>query len=362
MSTFSLFRFDKFLYPKNRLLAHLIFWLIYLGYFTLAFASFRDNYTQSFIEVLVTLPVRMFATYLTLYWLISGFLDKEKYLTFTLIFIITAIGTGYLDRILLHLFYVPIYLPNYDYATFPLTSFTKALQRTTNVYTIVFAAAAIKLIKKNYQNEKIARELSREKLDAELKFLKSQIHPHFLFNTLNSLYALTLQKSDQSSEVVLKLSNFLDYMLYDCNVSQISLEKEIEQMQNLITLEKLRYGDRLDADFNISGTVKDLKIPPLLMLPFLENAFKHGVSQHTENSFIYVDLKVKEQNLIFRVENSSINTESDLEADYTKGIGLKNVKRRLDLIYGDDGYNLEVFKEEDSFTIVLKISLITSNE
>ena len=164
------------------------------------------------------------------------------------------------------------------------------------------------------------------------------------------------------SEVVLKLSHFLDYMLYDCNVSQISLEKEIEQMQNLITLEKLRYGDRLDVDFNISGLVKDLKIPPLLMLPFLENAFKHGVSQHTDNSFIYVDLKVKEQNLTFRVENSSINSESDLEADYTKGIGLKNVKRRLDLIYGDDGYNLEVFKEEDSFTIVLKISLISSNE
>ena len=117
MSTFSLFRFDKFLYPKNRILAHLIFWLIYLGYFTIAFASFRDNYTQSFIEVLVTLPVRMFATYLTLYWLISGFLDKEKYLAFTLIFILTAIGFGYLDRLLLHLFYVPIYVPNYDYTT-----------------------------------------------------------------------------------------------------------------------------------------------------------------------------------------------------------------------------------------------------
>ena len=108
MSTFSLFKFDKILYPKNRILAHLIFWFIYLGYFTLAFASFRDNYTQSFIEVLVTLPVRMFATYLTLYWLISGFLDKEKYISFTIIFILTAIGFGYLDRLLLHLFYVPI--------------------------------------------------------------------------------------------------------------------------------------------------------------------------------------------------------------------------------------------------------------
>jgi len=362
MAAMSIIRFDKLLYPKNRIIAHFVFWLIYLGYFTIAFASFRDNYIQSFVEVFVTLPVRMFATYFTLYWLIPGFLDKEKYITFAFLFILTAIGFGYLDRILLHLFYVPVYLPNYDYQTFPLTSFSKALQRTTNVYTIVFAAAAIKLIKRNYQNEKIARELSREKLDAELKFLKSQIHPHFLFNTLNSLYALTLQKSNQSSEVVLKLSHFLDYMLYDCNVSQISLEKEIEQMQNLITLEKLRYGDRLDVDFNITGPIKMHKIPPLLMLPFIENAFKHGVSQHTENSFIFIDLKIKEHQLIFRVENSCINSEADLEPDYTKGIGLKNVKRRLDLIYGSEGYELEVFKEEDSFTIVLKILLISKNE
>jgi len=362
MSTFSKMKFDKFLYPKNRILTHIIFWLIYLCYFTIAFASFRDNYIQSFIEVLVTLPVRMSATYLTLYYLIPGFLDKEKYRLFVFLFILTAIGFGYLDRLLLHLFYVPFYIPNYDYTTFPLSSFTKALQRTTNVYTIVFAAAAVKLIKRNYQNERIARELSQEKLDAELKFLKSQIHPHFLFNTLNSLYALTLQKSDQASEVVLKLSHFLDYMLYDCNVSLISLEMEIEQMQNLIALEKLRYGERLDVDFNISGQLKKHKIPPLLMLPFLENAFKHGVSQHTENSFIYIDLKLKEQDLTFRVENSCVNTENSLEADYTKGIGLKNVKRRLDLIYGNDGYHLEVFREEDSFTIVLKISLQTKNE
>jgi sensor histidine kinase YesM len=362
MAAISNLRIDKLLYPKNRIIAHFIFWLLYLGYFSIAFSSFRDNYIQSFVEVFVTLPVRMAATYFTLYWLITGFLDKEKYITFACLFIITAIGFGYLDRILLHLFYVPFYLPNYDYETFPLTSFSKALQRTTNVYTIVFAAAAIKLIKRNYQNEKIARELSREKLDAELKFLKSQIHPHFLFNTLNSLYALTLQKSNQSSEVVLKLSQFLDYMLYDCNVSQISLEKEIEQMQNLITLEKLRYGDRLDVDFNISGSIIAHKIPPLLMLPFIENAFKHGVSQHTENSFIYIDLKIKDQNLIFRVENSCVHSEVTEEADYTKGIGLKNVKRRLDLIYGPSGYELEVFKEEDSFTMVLKILLIAKNE
>lgn len=133
-------------------------------------------------------------------------------------------------------------------------------------------------------------------------------------------------------------------------------------MQNLIALEKLRYGERLDVDFNISGPIKDHKIPPLLMLPFIENAFKHGVSQNTEHSFIYIDLKIKENNLIFRVENSYNYSESDLEADYTKGIGLKNVKRRLDLIYGEEGFILEVFKEEDSFTIVLNISLIPKNE
>jgi sensor histidine kinase YesM len=339
------------------MVTHFVFWIIYLLYFTIAYASFRDNYAESFIEVLVTLPVRMSATYLTLYLLIPGFLDKGKYTTFTFIFILSALGFGYLDRIMLHLFFVPYYIPNYDYTAYPLSSFTKALQRTTNVYTIVFAAAAVKLIKRNYQNEKIARELSREKLDAELKFLKSQIHPHFLFNTLNSLYALTLQKSDQASEVVLKLSQFLDYMLYDCNVSQISLEKEIEQMQNLITLEKLRYGERLEVDFQISGKVQNQEIPPLLMLPFIENSFKHGVSQHIENSFIYIDLKIKARDLIFRVENSFTETGGDIVAEYTKGIGLKNVKRRLDLIYGEQGYHLEIYKEEDSFTIVLTINL-----
>jgi len=344
-------------HPKRRVFFHFLFWILYLVYFTIAFASFRDNYLQSFTEVAVTLPVRLAAAYLTLYWLIPGFLDKERYLPLIFLSILSAIAFGYMDRILLHLFYVPRYIPDYDYASYPLTSISKAIQRTTSIYTVVFAAAAIKLIKRNYHNERVTREMAKEKLDAELQFLKAQIHPHFLFNTLNSLYSLTLRKSDQSAEVVLKLSQFLDYMLYDCNVREIALPKELEQIQNLVSLEKLRYGERLDIHFQVHGPVQEYRVPPLLMLPFLENAFKHGVSQQSENSFIFIDLKVKGEDLTFRIENSSSGPGEVRELDYTKGIGLKNVKRRLDLLYTPNGYHLEMFSEEDSFTIILHLKL-----
>lgn len=355
--------FERLLFPRNRILGHVLFWVLYLAYFTLSYASFRDNYLQSFTEVFCTLPTKMGATYLTLYWLIPRFLDQKKYWAFTIWFLLVAVAIGYLDRWIIHLYYVPKYLPNYDYATYPMLHFGKALQRTTNVYTIVFAAAAIKLIKRNYQNEKIAQELSREKLDAELKFLKAQIHPHFLFNTLNTLYSLTLQNSPRSAEVVLKLSNLLDYMLYDCNVPRISLRKEVNQVKNLIELERLRYSDRLEVDFTLTGDVKNQQVPPLLMLPFIENAFKHGVSKKTEDAFIHIDLRVKEDTLILRVENSSSPDDNgSQEKEYTKGIGLRNVRRRLDLIYGPEKYDLQVFNEEDTFMIVLRIPLTQKEE
>jgi len=207
------------------------------------------------------------------------------------------------------------------------------------------------------QNEKITEQLNKEKLDAELKFLKSQIHPHFLFNTLNNLYALTLRNSPKSSEVVLKLSNLLDYMLYECNVPLIPLRKEIKQIKNIIELERMRYSDRLMVSFTASGDVSNKMLPPLLMLPFIENAFKHGVSKEIEESFISIDLNVKDDHLVLRVENSkSDDLDSRQESDYAKGIGLWNVRRRLELIFGTN-YNLQVFNEEEVFMIVLQVPI-----
>lgn len=347
---------QKFLSPRYRILSHGLFWTIYMLYATLLYGSTRDDYWRGFMEVIATLPVKMLAVYFTLYYLIPRFLDARKYPTLILMFLVSAILFGYADRLLMHTFYVPIYIPDYDYEKYPLTSLAKAIQRSSIVYLVVFAASAIKLIKRNYQTERFSQELGKEKLDAELKFLKGQIHPHFLFNTLNTLYALTLQNSPNSSEVVLKLSHLLDYMLYDCNVESIPLRKEIQQMQNLIELEQYRYGNRLEVSFSVKGDVSTQQIPPLLMLPFVENAFKHGVSKEVEEAFISIDLTLKEEQLSLRVENSKAEDDNKPEAEYTKGIGLKNVSRRLDLLYGDQ-YELQVFDEEETFMIVLKIPL-----
>jgi len=267
---------------------------------------------------------------------------------------------GYLNRWALHLYYVPTFRPNYNYLEYPLSHIGKAIQNAFPVATVVFGAIVIKLIKRNYQQEKVAQELAKEKLDAELKFLKGQIHPHFLFNTLNNLYAITLQDSPRASEVVMKLSNLLDYMLYEANVSQVPLRKELLQMHNLVELEKLRYGDRLAVTFTSSGNIQNKSLPPLLILPFVENAFKHGISHNIEESFISIDVSIKDMGLILRVENTKTE-DVKKDQEYTRGIGLRNVRRRLELIYGPKNYDLQVFDEDDVFMIVLKAPLFETN-
>lgn len=347
----------KFLNPKHRILTHLLFWVAYTLFLLVSTNSIADSYSRAFFFVLSTLPVRIVATYFFIYFVIPQLLDTKKYLSLALTFLVMGIVFGYLNRWSLHVYYIPFYRPDYPYAEYPLSHFGKAISNAFPVFTVVFAAIIIKLVKRNYQQEQESQDLAKEKLDAELKFLKGQIHPHFLFNTLNNLYAITLQDSPRASEVVMKLSTFLGYMLYEANVPRVPLRKEIEQMKNLIELEQLRYGNRLEVAISVSGDVSHKNIPPLLMLPFVENAFKHGVSKNIEDSFISIDIDIKEDRLSLRVENSKGDQVQMRNKEISKGIGLTNVRRRLELIYGPKKYSLQVFNEEDMFMIVLKIPL-----
>lgn len=180
------------------------------------------------------------------------------------------------------------------------------------------------------------------------------MHPHFLFNTLNNLYALTLRKADNSPAVVLKLSELLSYMLYDCNAPEVSLEKEIAFMQNYIGLEQLRYGDRLDMSVQISGDYPHKPIAPLLLVPFLENAFKHGTSEQLEQAWMHLDLSVQGTTLKFKLINSREATEQDESP--VGGIGLHNVRKRLQLLY-PDRYDLRVVAETETFMVALTLEL-----
>lgn len=190
-----------------------------------------------------------------------------------------------------------------------------------------------------------------EKQEAELNYLKSQTNPHFLFNTLNNIYALARDKSDQTPESIMRLSKILRFMLYDTKDEFISIEQELELISNYIALEKLRYDDSMRVDFKYE--IEDVKqsLPPLLMIPLIENAFKHGVSETSDKSFVDIHLSVSQQQLMLVVKNSSENRG---DKNINENIGLSNLRRQLELLYTD--YDLSVDQVVGEFTATLKIN------
>jgi len=206
-----------------------------------------------------------------------------------------------------------------------------------------------------HQNERVA--LERQNLQSELKFLKSQINPHFFFNTLNSLYALTLKKSDLAPEIVLRLSEMMRYMLYESNEKKVSLEKEINYVKNYIELEKLRQGHKFEINFDIKGDVKSQMIAPLMFIPFLENSFKHGLDNQIKSGFVNIDLDLNDTSVELAIENSKPPSipKRNIEKK-SGGIGLQNVKRRLKLLY-PQRHKLNIEEKPNSFKVYLNIQL-----
>jgi LytS/YehU family sensor histidine kinase len=220
-------------------------------------------------------------------------------------------------------------------------------------YPIPAIAAGVIIFKRLYKTQQHSVVLEKEKLEAELNFLKSQIHPHFLFNTLNNLYALTLIKSEKAPDVVIKLSELLDYMLYNSNEKVVNLQKEINQLQGYIELEKIRYGDRLDIIFDIQGDLSGKYIAPMILIPFLENSFKHGTSQSINSPFIKITLNVNDKEMNFNIRNSYSPEKSD-NINLTVGIGLKNVQRRLELLYSGK-HRLDITYNQSFFEVDLTL-------
>jgi LytS/YehU family sensor histidine kinase len=197
------------------------------------------------------------------------------------------------------------------------------------------------------------QQLRIEKQQAELNYLKSQTNPHFLFNTLNNIYALARDKSDLAPESILRLSKILRFMLYETSGASIAIEQELKIISDYIDLEKLRYDESLRLTFN--NDVEDMKqaLPPLLLIPLVENAFKHGVSETRGNPFVDIHLSVKNRQLLFRVKNSADTPQN--QSTVKENIGLSNLRRQLELLYTD--YNLSVQHVEAHFEAILKINL-----
>jgi LytS/YehU family sensor histidine kinase len=204
-----------------------------------------------------------------------------------------------------------------------------------------------------FELEARRKEIEHEKLAAELNFLKAQINPHFLFNTLNNLYYLAYSKSENTAEVVAKLSQMMRYMIYDSNHPNVLLSKEIEYMQNYISLERLRLNDQIPIKFEVIGNAENLRITPLIFITFLENAFKHGVSNSNPKAWVNVTIQLQDKQCVYTVENSLVEKP---ESSEKSGIGLQNVKRRLDLSYPNQ-YKLITENKKDVYLVQLTLTL-----
>lgn len=203
--------------------------------------------------------------------------------------------------------------------------------------------------------EKEAIHSEKEKLGTELKFLKSQVNPHFLFNALNNIYSLAVVQAPQTPESVMQLSEILRYMVYDSNEEKVPLKNEINYIENFVDLKLLKDSRGMDVELDLDKTSSNLTIAPLLLIPFVENAFKHSKIENLKNGYIRIKLKVEDREIEFQVINSI--PENVFTKDEVGGVGLENTQKRLELLYPDNQHELNIQQTSDRFEVFLKITV-----
>jgi hypothetical protein len=218
---------------------------------------------------------------------------------------------------------------------------------------LVFFSVGMRVLERHSQTEKLQKELEKEKLNSELAFLKNQISPHFFFNTLNNIYSLISINADDSQKAVLKLSKLMRYLLYDSEHGNTKLSNEIDFMNNYIDLMKLRMTNKISLNISFPEKYEDRSVPPLIFIPFIENAFKHGIS-YREKSFIDIKMTTEKDSVLFHCANSLIKTREESDP-LQSGIGLENVTKRLNLLFPGK-HELKINKTEKEFEVLLQIN------
>lgn len=334
---------------------HILFWLGYFAFNVIRWGSYFDDYWYSLKSNLVEFPLHIILVYFNIYFLLPKYILKKKYKTYIVVFVL-SLFLIYVLRTGLNYFLVTKNIwPEAETAQEAFT-FNHIIAVILGEIYVVALASAIKLTFDWIYERKRVENLQQVQLQTELDFLKSQIQPHFFFNTLNNLYALTLIKSDAAPSVVLKLSDIMQYVLYDVKEPKIRLFTEINYIQNYLDLERLRYGDNINATTDIIGSIENIEVPPLLFLPFIENCFKHG-AKDSENIEVFISFEnVENKWLIFNVENTFNDLTLLKETNAKHGIGIKNVKRRLELLFKKN-FKLSNTIKEQKYCIQLKIPI-----
>jgi hypothetical protein len=338
------------------IMLHAAAWLVYMGFQVLTFGKQQNNYSDNVLISLFELPSQLFFTYMMLGWLIPRYYLKHQYLRFAAlsaaIFAIAALvhRYGYYFLFLAH-FRPDQFGEQQPWQVGPLL--VSAFYLITSSGLII----AFQMMRYGFRQRQLNQQLVNATLSAELKSLKDQINPHFLFNTLNNLYGLTRKNPEKAAEVAMRLSQLMHYMLYEGNMPKVSLQKEIEYLHNYLELEKIRYGAHLQVSFQMEGETGRLCLAPLLLLPFVENAFKHGMSQQLDEAWLQIHLRVEQETLHFKVHNSKpVMPPRPPSTGRQTGIGLQNVSKRLQLIY-PGLHRLRIMDEAETFLVSLTITL-----
>ncbi len=337
----------------ERISRHILYWSAWTIFYMLVNANYNNEpYLNWLFVELYVIPVKWVFTYTVIYWLMVRFFYTKKYLQFFSLLVPLSIICGTAIRYIqvTYLYAKYFNIVNKDLSIFSI----KITFNTLDLVYIAALVAIIKLIQHNKKQELKHQELLKQRLGAELQLLKNQLHPHFLFNTLNNLYGMILTKEEQAADVVIRLSNMMSYMLYECDVPKIGLSKEVKHLENYIELEKIRYKNRLDLSFEAVGEIEDKQISPLLLLPFIENAFKHSAAKEDKQTWININLWVQADKLSFSIENSLPNEIYETEKNTIQsGIGLQNVRKRLELLYPNQ--HQLIITKADTFLVKLEL-------
>jgi two-component system, LytTR family, sensor kinase len=347
----------------KRVLLHSIFWLVYLLQDTVlefvwvgpALKSVPENvqFWMAFKAAIAAVISKLLFTYFALYVAIKQVINGHVKLSR----IILQVAAAMIITILLHRIVFVYYINPVIYHGVlkerPVLNVLGILLAIMDIGFVSGVAIILKLLQVQLAAREREKNLIKEKLEAELKFLRHQTNPHFLFNTLNNIYALARKRSEHTAEVVMRLSKLLRFILYGSKSNVITIADELKVVDDYIELEKMRY-DRLTIHFEREIDESTRKIAPLLLLPFVENAFKHGASESRFDCFIRIRVQLQNGLLNFNIENTK---ETPTEEEIRDNIGLRNVRRQLELMYKE--YDLQVKNEPNIFSVSLFINLTT---
>lgn len=353
---------------KYRLARHVVFWIFWFVSqgFLYSFVAVTDRFfypmrlKSAFVESLIYLIPHMVLSYSLMYFVVPKFLLKQKYWLTTLWAVVLCLLTGLIAaslsltiiKVVRTSFMGSAYHPyNHINAANVFLSLMAGLRGGISIAGI---AVAIKLMKYWYVKEQRNLQLQKENIAAQLQLLKAQVHPHFLFNTLNNIYSYTQKVSPTGSTLVMGLSDLLRYILHEGSKPLVPLDKELKMIEDYMLLEQIRYGKRLEINKELPAETNGLTIAPLLLLPFVENCFKHGTSHMLEQAWIRLAIDIDGNNLKMTLLNAKVPVKDENKP--VSGIGILNVRKRMELLYPGK-HELTIREEEDVFIVKLTVEL-----